>query len=133
MMNMSKSEKRSVYVCSECKNHIEILYTAGGPIPVCCGKEMDGLTVQTADPVKEKHVPYIERDGDRVLVKVGKEAPHPMTPDHHIVYIEICADGMIMRRYLKPGDAPEACFRTKAKKVVARELCNVHRLWGYEE
>ena len=130
---MSKPDKRSVYMCSMCKNHVDVVYTANGPIPVCCGKEMEKLTPQTADSAVEKHVPYIERKGDHVLVKVGKEAAHPMTPEHYIVYIEICADGMLMRKYLKPGDAPEACFKTSAKNIVARELCNVHKLWRSSE
>jgi superoxide reductase len=90
---------------------------------------MDKLTPQTADYSTEKHVPYIERKDGRVLVKVGKETPHPMAPEHHIVYIEICADGVLMRKYLKPGDKPEACFKTDAKNIVAWELCNIHKLW----
>jgi len=127
--SMAKLEKRAVYKCSICKNHVEALYSENGPVPVCCGKEMEKLDPKTADFAIEKHVPYIERDGDKVVVKVGKETAHPMTAEHYIVYIEICADGLLMRKYLKPGDAPEACFYTKAKNIAARELCNVHSLW----
>jgi superoxide reductase len=126
---MAKVEKRAVYMCSTCKNYVEGLYSAGGPVPVCCGKEMEKLTAMTADSAQEKHVPYIERKGDRVLVKVGKEVAHPMTAEHYIVYIEICADGVLMRKYLKPGDKPEACFKTSAKNITAWELCNLHKIW----
>jgi len=116
-------------MCSKCKNTVEAVYTEGGPVPVCCGEEMGELVPQTADFKTEKHVPYIEKVDGGVMVKVGKEVAHPMTPEHHIVYIEICADGMLMRRYLKPGDAPEAFFKTDAKNIVAREFCNIHKLW----
>jgi superoxide reductase len=126
---MAKVEKRTVYMCEMCNNYVEGLYSAGGPTPVCCGKAMTKLEAKTADVAKEKHVPYIEKQKNGVLVKVGKEAAHPMTEEHYIVFIEICADGILMRKYLKPGDAPEAFFKTDAKNIVAWELCNLHKLW----
>ena len=75
---------------------------------------MQLMEAKTEDFVKEKHVPYIEKQDGGFLVKVGKETAHPMADDHYIVYIEICADGVQMRKYLKPGDAPEAFFKTDA-------------------
>jgi len=122
-------EKGAIYSCSKCNNYVEGLYSAGGPTPVCCGMEMTKVVAQTADSSKEKHVPYIERKNGGVLVKVGKEAVHPMTPEHYIVFIEIIADDILMRKYLKPGDAPEAFFKTDAKNIVAYELCSLHKLW----
>ncbi len=118
----------SKYVCSHCGTLVDILYK-GGNIPVCCGEEMKPAVAKTEDFVKEKHVPYIERVDGGVLVKVGKEVAHPMTEDHYIVFIEICADGIRMRKTLKPGDAPEAFFKTDAKDIVAWEFCNKHGLW----
>ncbi|MDR3074651.1 MAG: desulfoferrodoxin [Candidatus Methanoplasma sp.] len=126
---MPKIEKRAVYMCSKCKNYVEGLYSEGGPIPICCGEKMTKLEPQTADFATEKHVPYIERKDGGVLVKVGKEMAHPMLPEHYIIYIEICADGVLMRKYLNPGDAPEAFFKTDAKNVTAWELCNIHKYW----
>ncbi len=122
-------KQRAIYKCNVCKKIIEILY-AGSPVTICCGEEMEELVPKTGEP-SEKHVPFIERKDGGVLVKVGRDAPHPMTEEHYIVYIEICADGMLMRKYLKPGDAPEAFFKTDAKNIVARELCNIHNLWTY--
>ena len=34
--------------------------------------------------------------------------------------------------FLKPGDKPEAVFKTDAEKVVAREYCNLHGHWKAE-
>lgn len=90
---------------------------------------MEPMEAKTDDFVKEKHVPYIEKVDEGILVKVGKETAHPMADDHYIVYIEICADGVRMRKYLKPGDAPEAFFRTDAEQITAWEYCNKHGLW----
>ena len=126
---MANIKKRAIYMCDKCKNTVEGLYSAGGPIPECCGQEMTKLEAQTADFAKEKHVPFIEKKDGGVLVKVGKETAHPMTPEHYIVFIEICADGILMRKYLKPGDAPEAFFKTDATNIVAWELCSLHKYW----
>ncbi|MDD3379219.1 MAG: desulfoferrodoxin family protein [Candidatus Methanomethylophilaceae archaeon] len=126
-------KKRSVYMCSECKNVVEVLYAENGPTPICCGNPMEELIPKTADFKTEKHVPYIEKVDGGVLVKVGKDIPHPMVAEHYIVYIEICADGMIMRKFLKPGDKPEAFFKTDAKNIIAWELCNVHKLWKSDQ
>ena len=57
---------------------------------------MQLMEAKTEDFVKEKHVPYIEKQDGGFLVKVGKETAHPMADDHYIVYIEICADGVQM-------------------------------------
>ncbi len=116
------------YVCEKCGTVVELLYK-GGAVSSCCGEEMKPAEVKTEDFVKEKHVPYIERQDGGVLVKVGKETAHPMTEEHYIVFIEICADGVLMRKYLKPGDAPEAFFKTDAKQIAAWEYCNKHGLW----
>lgn len=120
------------YKCPKCGNIYETAYAAGGCTPVCCGEACVELPVQTANPDENKHVPYFERVDGGVLVKVGKVEPHPMTEEHYIVYIEICADGIKMRKYLKPGDKPEAFFKTDAAVIVARELCNKHGLFKYE-
>jgi superoxide reductase len=119
------TEKRKVYQDAKNKNTVEVLYTEGGALP----EGLTELVPQTADFATEKHVPYIEKAEGGVLVKVGKETPHPMTAEHYIVYIEICADGLLIRKYLKPGDAPQAYFKTDAKNIVAKELCNIHKLW----
>jgi len=44
-------------------------------------------------------------------------------------YIEIMADDRIYRRFLKPGQKPEAVFEIDADQVTAREFCNLHGLW----
>lgn len=119
---------KRAYVCPTCGTIVDLVY--GDNIPSCCGAPMVPAEIKTEDYVKEKHVPYIERVEGGVLVKVGKEVAHPMTEDHYIVYIEICADGVLMRKYLKPGDAPEAFFKTDAEEIAAREFCNKHGLWA---
>ena len=128
----SDTFRMASYQCPKCGNVYEKTYTAGGCTPVCCGEKCVELEPKTGNPDENKHVPYFEKVDGGVLVKVGKAAPHPMEPDHYIVYIEICADGVRMRKYLKPGDKPEAFFKTDASKIIARELCNKHGIWTFE-
>jgi superoxide reductase len=99
---------------------------------------MQLVVENTVDASKEQHVPVIEKTAKGYLVKVGS-VPHPMEEKHYIVMIELVADGRSCRRFLKPGDKPEAEFfaigesasggETSANKVEAREYCNLHGLW----
>jgi Desulfoferrodoxin len=52
-----------------------------------------------------------------------------MEEKHYIEWIEIIADGVVYRKFLKPGDKPEAEFCIKAGSITAREYCNLHGLW----
>ena len=52
-----------------------------------------------------------------------------MEQAHYIEWIEVIADGKAYRKFLNPGEAPEATFEIKAEKVTAREYCNLHGLW----
>lgn len=116
-----------VYKCEICGNIVEVLHAGPGQL-VCCGQPMKKYEENTVDAAKEKHVPVIEKTAEGFKVKVGSVA-HPMEEKHYIEWIEVIADGKSYRRYLKPGDAPEAVFCIDAATVTAREYCNLHGLW----
>ena len=119
---------KGIYKCEICGNIVEVLHEGIGAL-VCCGEEMKLMDEKTQDSSVEKHVPYIEKTGDKILVKVGQNQDHPMEDKHYIEWIQISADGKSYRQFLKPGDKPQAIFEIKADKVSAREYCNVHGLW----
>lgn len=123
------TKKFDIYKCEICGNIIEVLHE-GADALVCCGKPMTLLGAKTADTSTEKHVPFIKRDGDKYIVKVGENTPHPMEEKHYIEWIELVVDGAVYKKFLKPGDAPEAVFEVpEGKEVSAREYCNLHGLW----
>ena len=124
------AERHEVYKCEHCGNIVEILH-AGACSPSCCGQEMKLMKEGTTDAAREKHVPVIEKIDGGYKVSVGSVA-HPMEEKHFIEWIELLADGMSMRCYLKPGQAPEAVFTTSAANVCAREYCNLHGHWKAE-
>ena len=121
------TEKLQIYKCEVCGNIVEMLHAGAGEM-VCCGQPMKLFKENTTDAAKEKHVPVIEKTAAGIKVKVGSVA-HPMEEKHYIEWIEVIADGKAYRKFLNPGEAPEATFEIKAEKVTAREYCNLHGLW----
>jgi superoxide reductase len=119
---------REIYKCNICGNIVEVLHAGVGEL-VCCGEAMELMKEKTEDSTVEKHVPYIEKTVNGVLVKVGQNQDHPMEEKHYIEWIQIIADGNAYRKFLKPGDKPQAEFQIKAEKIEAREYCNIHGLW----
>ena len=116
-----------IYKCEHCGNIVEVLHSGAGAL-VCCGEEMKLLAENTVDAAKEKHVPVVEQTAEGYRVTVGSTA-HPMEEKHYIEWIELLADGVAYRKFLKPGDEPTALFCVKAATVKVREYCNLHGLW----
>ncbi len=121
------SKLMGVYKCEHCGNIVEVVHAGAGAL-VCCGEEMKLLVENTVDAAKEKHVPVVEKVAEGYRVSVGSVA-HPMEEKHYIEWIELLADGVAYRKFLKPGEEPSAVFCVKADKVTVREYCNLHGLW----
>lgn len=121
------TERKQIYKCNICGNIVEVLHEGEGRL-VCCGEPMNLLTEKEKDEGLEKHVPVIEETESGIKVKVGS-VEHPMEESHYIEWIEVAVDGKYCRKFLKPGDKPEAEFSIKGEDITAREYCNVHGLW----
>ncbi len=112
---------------------------------------MNKTEISTGDWKGEKHVPVIEvlenEEGMmKVRVSVGKEIPHPNTPEHHIAWIELYfkpEDGnfpiMVGRAAFTshggPVTEPNVVFQVKCEKkgkLIALSYCNIHGLWESE-
>ena len=119
------------YRCNHCGNLVGMIHASGAPI-ICCGDPMEALEPNTTEAAGEKHLPVIHVMGDHVTVEVGAVA-HPMLPEHYIQWIELVTEAGALRKYLKPGEKPEATFATDATAVTAREYCNLHALWKAEK
>jgi superoxide reductase len=119
---------REIYKCNVCGNIVEVLHAGVGEL-VCCNEPMQLMEEKSEDSSVEKHVPYIEKIANSIIVKIGQNQEHPMLEEHYIEWIQVIADGLSHRKFLNPGDKPQAEFEIKADKVEAREYCNVHGLW----
>jgi len=116
-------------------------------------KEKPGKIMRFSDLVKgrnsegkEKHIPSIElmkgqgKGGkDLVEVVVGREAPHPNTPEHYIVWIQlfgVLKDGHVLdlgRAVFKPGvDKPvysKEIDGSQFNHLFSFSYCNLHGVW----
>ncbi len=120
------TKTREIYRCAVCGNVVEVLNP--GATLSCCGQPMTLLDGKTTDGAAEKHVPVVERMTGGYRVTVGS-VEHPMVEGHYIQWIELLTPTEVLRKELKPGDKPEAIFKTDATEVAAREYCNLHGLW----
>lgn len=120
-------ERNQIYRCTICGNIVEVVNAAKGTLS-CCGQPMKLMKENTTDGAREKHVPVVERIDGGYKVMIGS-VEHPMADNHYIQWIELSADNMLFRKFLTPGEKPEAIFKVDVEEVTAREYCNLHGLW----
>lgn len=119
-----------LYKCKKCGKVIEIINGCLSST-ICCDEQMIEIVPNKSDGAWEKHVPYITINDDKINVRIG-EIEHPMDDNHYIEWISCCYDNYIVRKYLKPGDMPEAVFEYK-KNMKVYAYCNLHGLWVLED
>lgn len=122
---------KQIYKCNVCGNIIELVHAGAGEL-VCCGQPMELMIEKIKDEGMEKHVPVIEKVKNGYKIKVGAQA-HPMEENHYIEWIELMVGDRYCRKFLQPGDTPEAIFDLEGSEVSARIYCNVHGLWKSAE
>ena len=122
------TEQNAIYRCSECLGMVEVIHE-GKPL-VCCGKPMEKLEAVVDDSASQKHALSVSQGEGFSIVRVGGMG-HPMKKDHSIEWIEIvCAAGNHQRKFLSPGEEPEAGFLPPVEHVIkARAYCNKHGLF----
>ena len=114
------------YKSADGKTVAYVLSTAGEGLP------LEELVAGAVDAAKEKHVPFVTAEGDKIKVQVG-EVVHPMIPEHYIEWIAAEGDDGVKISYLKPGEKPEAHFCNKSKWIKrVYAYCNLHGLWVKE-
>lgn len=70
-----------------------------------------------------------EHEHYTIKIKIGS-IEHPMEPNHYIEWIEVIEDNKTYKKFLKPGDKPEAEFNINSDKFTVRAYCNLHGLWS---
>lgn len=79
---------------------------------------------------KEKHVPVLYLNGDKLEVSVGS-TPHPMLEAHHIEWIMLITDKGTQLKRLKANEEPKASFLLEKDEKILEvySYCNIHGLW----
>ena len=99
---------------------------------MCCGQKMTKLELGTIEASHEKHIPVVEVKDNIVTVTIGS-VEHPMTEEHHIVWVYLQTDRGGQRKCLEIGKAPVVTFALADEKpVAAYAYCNLHGLWKTE-
>ncbi|MBQ9000825.1 MAG: desulfoferrodoxin [Eggerthellaceae bacterium] len=124
--------KRSTfYKCDVCGNIVVKVADGGGEL-CCCKQPMRVVEPNSTDAAGEKHVPVVERNGDKLVVNVGS-VDHPMEDAHSIQWIYVVTEEGVIARCLKPGEAPHAEIVLGGQTPIAvYEYCNLHGLWKAE-
>ncbi len=120
-----------IYKCDICGNIVEVLHGGKGEL-LCCGEPMKLMEEQTAEQVYEKHVPVVEETDSGIKAVVGSTL-HPMEEKHYIEWIQVITNQGACKKFLKPGDKPEAIFSDVQEWKKVREYCNIHGLWKFEK
>lgn len=118
------------------KKQNEVLYLITGDQEQLDTLRKEGYSVLDpgmSEGAGEKHIPLIEKTGQRIVVKVGSVF-HPMTNEHSIgwVFLETEKGGQIVK--LDPNSEPvaEFCVADGDTAVAAYAYCNLHGLWKME-
>ena len=124
--------KRSTfYKCDVCDNIVVKVADGGGEL-CCCKQPMRVVEPNSTDAAGEKHVPVVERDGDKLVVNVGS-VDHPMEDAHSIQWIYVVTEEGVIARCLKPGETPHAEISLGGQTPISvYEYCNLHGLWKAE-
>ena len=122
-------EKFDLYKCEICGNIVEVLSAGGGEL-VCCGQTMQKLEAKNyEEAMMEKHIPIFVKNSDGSSeIRVG-EVLHPMTEEHHIMFIQAISDdkNTSQIKFLNINDEPKMLLNSDF--AYAKEYCNIHGLW----
>lgn len=116
-----------VFKCEICGNVAELIHDSKAPMS-CCGQKMTKMEVSAEETVYEKHIPIYEKDGNKIIVKVGSVL-HPMEDKHYIMWIAVVEGNKTTRVDLKPGTEPTAEFLVETDNFEIYEYCNLHGLF----
>ncbi len=118
-----------IYVCKKCGQMVDVIKPACDSL-TCCDQLMEELVPASVDAAREKHVPLVNQEGNKVEVRVG-EVDHPMTEPHLIEWIAIETNQGMTRKKLTASDQPRAEFLlAEGEELVASyAYCNLHGLW----
>lgn len=120
------------YRCNTCGN-LMFAIVDSGVNPDCCGVGMELLESKKGGEFMEKHLPVVQRSGDKVLVRVGSEL-HPMEVEHRIEWIALIDGKRIDFQRMTLKGEPVADFTIREGKEMLRvyAYCSSHGLWESE-
>ena len=121
------TELLEIYKCNTCENVVEITHNGFGTL-VCCGYDMKKMDEHIPNP-DNAHFAHIEQTNE---FEKKITFNHPMTPEHHIEYIEAISldKKYVKRKFLSETEPAELTFKCECKEgFYVRIYCNLDGVW----
>jgi len=115
--------------CNVCGNTLFAIVDSGVN-PDCCAEPMVLLQPNHGGDGSPKHLPVVNKSGNKLLVRVGGEM-HPMNVEHRIEWIAV-ADGRRVdfeRMPLKGEPIADFTIRDGSEMLKVYSYCNNDGLW----
>ncbi|WP_050740139.1 desulfoferrodoxin family protein [Acetobacterium bakii] len=119
-------EKKLFYQCNDCNS---ILLEMNGTVSQYCDHNLTLLTPNALKASEAQHIPVLEFKKSNLHVTVGS-LPHPMIPEHSILWIFVQTRNGGLYVSLTPEDLPQADFLVHEIDVLGvYAYCDIHGLW----
>lgn len=120
------------FTCDNCHTIIEEIIGAEKEF-TCCSIPMKRMSANTSEGAREKHLPVVQRKGNKITVEVGSVF-HPMSEEHSIEWVCLQTEAGIQRTHLCPAKEPVAVFyiADDDRPIAAYAYCNLHGFWKTE-
>lgn len=119
-------DKKLFYQCMDCDR---VLLELNSNLPHSCNHDLALLEANSTETSTEKHIPVLKFKGNILHVKVGS-IPHPMSPEHSILWIFVQTRKGGIYVDLSPEDKPEAVFMVEEIDLLGvYAYCDIHGLW----
>ncbi len=118
------------FISNKCEHIVEVIRGEKDAELDCCGEKMSKMVAHESEEIREKHLPVITKDKNKVIVAVGKMY-HPMEEKHSIGFVYLKTKRGCQRVDLKKTDDPAVEFLIAEgdEPIAAYAFCNLHGFW----
>jgi superoxide reductase len=129
---MFKKNKEPIFFSSNHCEHIAQIIRGGSKDTTlsCCNEPMSKLIAKDSEQLREKHLPVIKKDNNKIIVAVGS-IYHPMEEKHSIGFVYLQTKRGGQRVDLSHTDEPvvEFLIAEGDEAIAAYAFCNLHGFW----
>ncbi len=120
---------KSFYICKHCQS--TSYHRDDYVLPICCGDTMQKLTAKDqTDKLALTHIPIVDIEKNKLIAKVG-DTPHPMTEEHHLMWVFLETNLGGQMRYLGTNANTTVEFNLEKDEspIAIYSYCNLHDLY----
>ncbi|MEG1621343.1 MAG: desulfoferrodoxin family protein [Oscillospiraceae bacterium] len=124
-----KTSEPNFYYCEKCNVILEAIQGDKEDL-TSSGMPFRKLTANTSEGAREKHLPVVKKEGNKITVTIG-DVIHPMAAEHHISWIYLKTEKGCQRVMLESTQQPvvEFLIADGDTAIAAYAYCNLHGFW----